>query len=213
MSTKKKGFLQRLKDKSQSIELEAGVHENVRLISIDTELKKDKNGKLIERHLYLRFKKFSKSGKDVGEKEINFFMVDPLSDYALDSLINFMERCWSIVRVYKGDDAKADKAFNPIQAIANRDNFPDMDEKEFDEYISYDFIKQNVLKKAKDYKAVEESARKMMEKALNKDIGINSIPLRLRLEASKDKKYVQIPRYTPFIEDGKVKKTDSILNY
>ena len=211
--SKKMSAVEKLRNRSASIELEAGVHENVRLISIDTELKKDKNGKLIERHLFLRFKKFNKAGKDIGEKEINFFMVDPMSDYALDSLINFMEQCWSIVNTFLKDEDKSDKAFNPIKAIAAREDHEDMDDKEFEAFISYEFIKKNVLKKAKDYRTVEEAARTQMEKALAKHIGINSVPLRLKLINSKDNKYVQLPRYTAFIEPGDVKKKESILNY
>jgi hypothetical protein len=48
-------------------------------------------------------------------------------------------------------------------------------------------------------------------KLLSDKIGFDSKAFRLKLEESKDAKYIQIPRYDRFVEKAGVEKEDSVL--
>jgi hypothetical protein len=76
-------------EQASSSELGAGVHERVRLITIDPERRKDNNGNLIKKQLFLKFKKFNKEGVDIGEKDVSFFLVDPSRSLLLITCFSF----------------------------------------------------------------------------------------------------------------------------
>lgn len=196
-------------EQASSSELSAGVHERVRLITIDPERRKDNNGNLIKKQLFLKFKKFNKEGVDVGEKDVSFFMVDPTKDSAIDNLHAFLSQTKELLSLFlSNEEIKA--GFDPLAVLYNADN-DDREDEAVEEDFKYDSLKKKVMKKEKNYTDVELAICDQFSKLLADKVGFDSVPFRLKLEESKDSKYVQIPRFDRFVEKAGVAKEESVL--
>lgn len=192
------------KEQASSGGLGAGIHNNVRLISADPERRKDNNGNLIKKQLFLKFKKFDKNGTDIGEKEISFFLVDPTKDSAINNLHSFLSQIQELLSIYY-TQAEIDESFDPIGVLYTEGD-------EFDEStFTYDNIKGNHLKKAKSYTAVEKAACEQFASMVEDKIGFESETFRFKLEESQDAKYIQIPRFDRFVEKMSVDEKKSVL--
>jgi hypothetical protein len=196
-------------EQASSSELGAGVHERVRLITIDPERRKDNNGNLIKKQLFLKFKKFNKEGIDVGEKDISFFLVDPAKESAIDNLHSFLSQAKELLSLFLTSE-EISKGFDPLAVLYNADN-DDRDDEEVEEDFKYDFLKKKVMKKEKNFTDVEMAICNQFYKLLEDKVGFESKPFRLKLEESKDAKYIQIPRFDRFVENAAVPKEDSVL--
>ena len=196
-------------EQASSSELSAGVHERVRLITIDPERRKDNSGNLIKKQLFLKFKKFNKEGVDVGEKDVSFFMVDPTKDSAIDNLHAFLSQTKELLSLFlSNEEIKA--GFDPLAVLYNADN-DDREDEAVEEDFKYDSLKKKVMKKEKNYTDVELAICDQFSKLLADKVGFDSVPFRLKLEESKDSKYVQIPRFDRFVEKAGVAKEESVL--
>jgi hypothetical protein len=191
-----------------SSELGAGVHERVRLISIDPEPRKDGNGNLVKKQLFLKFKKFSKEDSDVGEKEISFFLIDPSKDSAMNNLHTFISQVRELLSLYY-TNAEIEEKFDPLAVLVDKEDGREDSEIEAD-YL-YDVIKKKVMKKEKDFTNVEKAICSQFNTLMAEKIGFDSAPFRLKLEESQDAKYIQIPRFDRFVEKSTVEKTESVL--
>jgi hypothetical protein len=88
----------------------------------------------------------------------------------------------------------------------------DNDDRE-DDAVEEDFndsLKKKVMKK-ENFTDVELAICDQFNKLLSDKIGFDSKAFRLKLEESKDAKYIQIPRYDRFVEKAGVEKEDSVL--
>jgi len=193
-----------LKRNERTLELSAGVHNNVKLIEVDVDDRKDGSGNRIKKQLFLTFKKLDENGDAIGEKEISFFDIDPVKDYAVDNLLSYISSVRDILEVFIPEKT-IDKKFDPLQALLEK-NEEGIDEKEF----YFDNIKKTRLKKMSKYKLVEEAIRKQFYSLVKSKIGYDSISLRLKLEEDKNN-YINIPRYGAFIEKGSIDKKESRL--
>lgn len=196
-------------EQASSSELGAGVHERVRLITVDPERRKDNNGNLIKKQLFLKFKKFNKEGVDVGEKDLSFFMVDPTKDSAIDNLHAFLSQTREILSIFL-TNAEIDEKFDPLAVLYDADN-DDREDEAVEQDYKYDALKKKVMKKEKNFTDVELAICKQFSDLLSDKIGFDSTPFRLKLEESKDAKYVQIPRFDRFVEKAGVDKEESVL--
>jgi hypothetical protein len=196
-------------EESSSTGLEAGVHERVKLISVDPERRKDNNGNLIKKQLFLKFKKFNKDGSDVGEKEISFFLIDPARDSAVSNLHLFLAQTKELLSLYLTDE-EIEAGFNPLAVLYDADN-DDRDEADVEADFLFDSIKKNVLKKSSMYTEVEKAICSQFYALVEDKVGFESKNFRLKLEESKDAKYIQIPRFDRFVERAGIKKEDSVL--
>lgn len=194
---------------AKSGEMGVGVHENVKLIGVDPELRRDKNNNVISKQLFLRFKKFNKKNEDVGEKEISFFFVDATKDYADKSLSGFIRQSMEVLGLFLTPD-EIEKGFDPIAVWVEESGYEGTEE-ELRESLLHDNFKKTFLSKAKAYKVIEEATRNQVAKLLKKKIGFESLSFRLKLEANDDGKYIQIPRYGKFVEASTIDRKDSML--
>lgn len=196
-------------EQASSSELGAGVHERVRLITVDPERRKDNNGNLIKKQLFLKFKKFNKEGVDVGEKDLSFFMVDPTKESAIDNLHAFLSQTREILSIFLSS-AEIEAGFDPLAVLYDADN-DDREDEVVEQDYKYDSLKKKVMKKEKNFTDVELAVCKQFSDLLADKIGFDSVPFRLKLEESKDAKYVQIPRFDRFVEKAGVAKEESVL--
>lgn len=196
-------------EESSSTGLEAGIHERVKLISIDPERRKDNNGNLIKKQLFLKFKKFNKDGSDVGEKEISFFLIDPARDSAIGNLHLFLAQTKELLSLYLTDE-EIETDFNPLSVLYDADN-DDREDADVEADFVFDLIKKKVLKKSSMFLEVEKAICSQFYSLLEEKVGFESKNFRLKLEESKDAKYIQIPRFDRFVERAGIKKEESVL--
>lgn len=187
-------------------ELPEGIHENIRVITIDPNPRKDKNKNTIKKQLYIKFKKFDDNNRDIGEKEISFFVVDPLRDSALSNLHTFIAQVREVLGVFLSD-AEITAGYDPLSVLVTEDDKREMTV--IKEDYKYDVIKKRVLKKSAAFKAVEAAVAEQTIALLKGKTGFDSEYIRLKLE--KDGEYVQIPRYERFLERSSVEEKDSPL--
>ena len=196
-------------EQASSSELAAGVHERVRLISIDPERRKDNNGNVIKKQLFLKFRKFNKSGEDVGEKEISFFMIDAAKDSSIDNLHTFLSQTRELLSLYYTNE-EIEESFDPLAVLYDADN-DDREEDVVAADFNYNVIRKKVFKKESDFVKVEKAICSSFYEMLKDKVGFDSTPFRLKLEESQDAKYIQIPRFDRFVEKAGVSKEDSVL--
>lgn len=195
-------------EEATSAGLGAGIHERVRLISIDTEKRKDGNNNVINKQLYLKFKQFNKAGDDVGEKEISFFITDSLKDSAVGNLFSFIAQTRELLSLFCSEE-EITGGFDPLSVLSDPEDAREDSEIEAD--YKYDVIKKRVLKKSAQFKEVEKAVGLQFDGLLSEKIGFESQMFRLKLEESQDAKYIQIPRFDRFVEKSSVKKDASML--
>jgi len=193
-------------EEATSAGLPAGIHPNVRLISVDPKKRKDYNGEIIKKQLFLKFKKFNKNNEDIGEKEISFFLIDPTMDSAIGNLRSFISQVKEVLSIYYTDE-ELDESFNPLKVLIT----DDMSDEDVEEFFKYDNIKSKVLKKMSLYSKVQDAIIEQFYGLMKDNIGFKSSLFRLKLEESKDAKYVQIPRFERFVEKMSVEKKNSLL--
>ena len=197
-------------EQASSSELGAGVHEKVRLISASGERRKDSNGNLVKKQLFLKFKKFSKDNVDLGEKEISFFIVDASKDTAINNLLNFTAQVTEILSLFY-TPTELEEKFDPFgRVFYNADN-DDRDE----EAVKADYhntkIKKAVIKNEKGFTAVQAAICADAAALLAPFCGFEGPIFRLKLVESDDNKYIEIPRFDPFVEKAGVDKESSVL--
>ena len=197
-------------EQASSSELGAGVHERVRLISASGERRKDSNGNLVKKQLFLKFKKFSKDNVDLGEKEISFFIVDASKDTAINNLLNFTAQVTEILSLFY-TPTELEEKFDPFgRVFYNADN-DDRDE----EAVKADYhntkIKKAVIKNEKGFTAVQAAICADAAALLAPFCGFEGPIFRLKLVESDDNKYIEIPRFDPFVEKAGVDKESSVL--
>lgn len=195
-------------EEATSTGLGVGVHERIRLISIFNGKRKDGNNNIINKQLYLKFKQFNKDNEDIGEKEISFFVTDPIKESAVGNLFSFISQTRELLSLYLTEE-EITKSFNPLKVLLDPEDT--RSEEEIFEDFKYDVIKKRVLKKSAHFKSVEEAVGIQFKAILEDKIGFDSIMFRLRLEESQDAKYIQIPRFDRFVERSTVKKEESML--
>ena len=198
-----------------SASLGAGVHENVRLISVDISKRKDFNGKTIKKQLFLRFKKYNEAGEDVGEKEIDFFLLDPEKKDVVKHLKNYMEQLLQVLKIFYSEDellAEENPLFNPLAYLYDEEKH-NLGEREdgMDSDFAFDNIKEKVLNKNSYYKEVSEAVNKNFFELLENKVGGDSKIFRFKLIESRDGDFIQIPLYSNFIESSDVDKDKSEL--
>jgi hypothetical protein len=189
-------------------ELQAGVHERIRLVSVDPNRREDREGNLVKKQLFLKFKKFGKTGEDIGEINVSFFMIDPAKDSAINNLHLFLSQTRELLSVYLPEE-QLNTEFDPLAVLVEEDN--KLSDDELAKNFSYDLIKKKVLRKASQFTLVEETICKQFSDLIADKVGFESDYIRLRLEMSKEGNYVQIPRFDRFIEKAAIKKEDSVL--
>jgi len=188
---------------AKSTDLGAGVHENIRLISVDPKRRKDSTGKLVKKQLFLRFKRFNVDDEDMGEKEISFFIVDPARDTAVKNLGGFFQQLEELLGLYFTEE-EIEAGFDPIGALF-RDAVAN------DAALDFKVLKKEVLKKSSAFSKAEQEACDQFATMMLPKIGFDSEAFRLKLEDSKDAKYVQIPAFERFVEKSNVEKEKSEL--
>lgn len=193
-------------DVTSSTSLGEGVHEKVRLVSIDTSKRRDKNNKPIKMQLWLKFRKYDNDESILGEKEISFFMIDPSKNSAINNIITYLEQLQAILSTYMTPE-EISAGFDPLNAVVDAKS--DDDYKEED--LHSDNIKTTYLKPTAAYKTLQEAIKEQFFALLKDKIGADSTPFRLKLEESRDGKYIQIPHFDQFIERSDVAKDKSEL--
>lgn len=193
-------------DVTSSTSLGEGVHENVKLVSIDISKRKDRNNKPIKMQTWLKFKKYSKTGEDIGEKEISFFMLDPTKESVINNTILYMQQLQSIMQIFITEE-EMDSRFDPLREVIDPDNDKEIEDKDLDSEV----IKGTFLTKTAQFKLLEEAIKTQFNEVMKDHIGVNSSSFRLKLEESRDGKYIQIPMFADFIEKLDVKKDSSTL--
>jgi hypothetical protein len=202
----KKSLKNLLKSKVNATDLEEGIHENVFLVSIDINDRKDHTGTKIKKQCFLMFKKIDSEGGIIGQKEISFFFVDPVKEYALDNLIELVQQIKCLLSAYLSDKDIL-KKYNPVSVLIEKDE--EITEELGKEFL-YDNIRNTRLKMKSNYAKVENAAKDQLNKLLGKKIGLDSIPLRFKLVEDKNK-YIQIPRFGTYVESMDVSRSDSSL--
>lgn len=194
-----------LKRNAKSTELPAGIHNNVHLVKVEIDDRKDNSGNRIKKQLFLTFKKVDEEGNVIGEKEVSFFDIDPVKEYALDNLHTYIVSVISILESFVSEKIIKTK-FDPLKVLLEADEKEDDISSEF----KFDAIKKARLKKMSKYRMIEKAIREQFYAIVKTKIGYDSVSLRLKLEEDKNN-YVQIPRYGHFIERDSVTKKESKL--
>ncbi|MCK5788685.1 MAG: hypothetical protein KAH32_06790 [Chlamydiia bacterium] len=189
-----------------SKELPAGVHENVRLVSIDPTLKKDNNGNDIGKQLFIKFVKYSEFDEVLGEKVVTFFFLRPDSDYVTSSLAEYILDLRSILEIFKTEE-EVDEAFNVLESFVGEG----WTEDEIKDAFNYENIGIKVLNKDSKYVKLQKIIRDSFYDILQKEIGVDSKFLRLKLVSNDTGEYIQLPRNTSFIESAEISKETSRL--
>lgn len=171
--------------------LDAGKHENVRLVSVSIEPRKDKNGKNIKKQAYMVMKKYD--GKEIiGEKDISFFLLDATKDSYIDNAISYISQLKEILSIYYNEE-ELTASFDPLRDFLSSPD--DVDEKT----LTADTIKANHLKGSTKAKALEKAINASFYAMVKDKIGASSKEFNLTLEESRDGKYIQLPRFNKFI--------------
>jgi len=202
-------------DQVASSELPAGVHENVKLISVDISKRKDFNGKALKKQLFLKFKKYDNEGRDIGEKEVDFFLLDPEKKEVINHLRTYIEQVMQLLKLYYTEEELLNDEkglFDPLAKLFNEDTHALGNREDgLDSDFAFDNIKKNVLNKNSMYKEVSEAINTNFFELIEDKIGVDSDSFRLKLIESKDKEFIQIPQYSKFVERTSVSKEDSEL--
>ena len=147
---------------------------------------------------------------DLGEKEISFFIVDASKDTAINNLLNFTAQVTEILSLFY-TPTELEEKFDPFgRVFYNADN-DDRDE----EAVKADYhntkIKKAVIKNEKGFTAVQAAICTDAAALLAPFCGFEGPIFRLKLVESDDNKYIEIPRFDPFVEKAGVDKESSVL--
>lgn len=186
--------------------LTAGVHENVRLVSIDPKLRKDKNENIINKQLFVKFVKYTEDDEVLGEREISFFMLDPERDFVVSNLADYLLELRSILGLFYTKE-EIDEKFNVLDVLINEE----WSEDEVTAFFDYDNIGSKVLTKDSQYKKLQQNIRDTFWDILKDNIGYESDFVRLKLVTDDTGEYVQIPKNVTFVERSTVSKESSRL--
>jgi hypothetical protein len=197
-------------EQATSSELGAGVHERVRLISVNGERRKDANGNLVKKQLFLKFKKFSKDNVDLGEKEVSFFIVDASKETAINNLLNFTSQVVELLSLFY-TPSELETSFDPFAKVFYNADNDDRDEETVKADYDHTKIKKAVIKNEKGFIAIQSAICAEAAKLLSPFCGFEAPIFRLKLVESDDNKYIEIPRFDSFVEKAGVAKETSVL--
>jgi len=80
-----------------------------------------------------------------------------------------------------------------------------------EEDFENDKIKTALLKKAAQYKLIEDAVCSQFAELVKEKIGFTSESFRFKLVETSDAKYIELPRYERFIERASVDRKESEL--
>lgn len=196
----------------KSASLVEGVHENTKIVSIDVDKRKDRNGNTIKKQVFIKFKKFDGNDENIGETEVSFFLLDSKRDQLADDLSRFVGSLISVLSVYAKEDEIS--SFDPITSFVKGTKISKiaaLSDEELESEATFDNITNKIIKGSTAVKELESYIAKDFLSILEKYIGEDSDYVRLKLTSSKNGDYVQLPAFGGFIEHGTISKETSEL--
>jgi len=190
----------------KSVELPEGIHENVYLESVEKGELTNSFGTENKKHLYIKFNKVGKDGNVEGHFTLSFFKIDTDRDSALYNLSTFLKRIKEVALLFYTED-QFYKKFDPLALLLDEEE----DAADVQDEFLYDNIKDKRFEHVSNISKIEMAAAQLAEKILEKKTGEDGEPLRILLDKNPKTDYVEIPRFSEFVEPMKVAKKVSVL--
>jgi len=198
---KKKSLLGQLLSEAKKSEIAFGIHENCVVLSVNNDVRKNKDNEVIKRNCFTVFGKLNNVNEIVAEKEISWFNIDPSTEWAYDNFFTQLEQMTAIVDalfpVAEGEKDVWDLAFEQILAEEEVELTKDSLEK--------------AIKNKKTCASIVKSLGDTYVELLSDLVGPESQRVRLKIVYDSNGKYLQQPKYNAFVESMEVDKEDSKL--
>jgi hypothetical protein len=219
-------ILSRLMSEARKAELGFGIHSNCIISSVTNEERRNKDNEVVRRNCFITFQHLNDEKKVVAEKEISWFNLDYSQEpnKIFNSFFDQLKQLTAIADCFidpKGRKNLWDKGFEDIV-----DSF----KIEIPEDPETPLAKQNLKEDLMDlFKSKEKGMKfmkeltdfftELMQEALTQTKE-EPVLLRLKLVTDNKGKYIQIPRFSTFVEPMSVdpeksslKITQTELNY
>jgi len=185
-------ILQDILSKAKSQDLEDGIHDNCRILAIDTAVRKDKDDIAIKRNTYVTIGKFDETGtRKIAKKEIAWFNIDPSSEYVMDNFREQVIQLVGILACYYTEE-EIHKDFDLFKDI---EGFEDANNSETE--LEVDAIEEALKVKSTAVQLLTNaivSFRTMMEGKF----GYTSDLIQVKIIFDKTGKYIQQPSFGRF---------------
>ncbi len=194
MSVNKNSLLNR----ARVARLGKGIHDNVVITNIDIADRK-RNGILIKKMLYVTFAKIDPdTRKKKTEVELSWFRLDHTSEYMFSNLREMAIQLAGILSCYMDEE----EAFTAMSG--DIDGFPDFE--------SVDDMENHKWKRA-DVELAMIDVQACFKAAMEKNIGLDSKLLRVKITTDNKGEGANIPSYGLFTEPMDVTEEDSKLKF
>ena len=186
-------LLDTLMENNRKPEIDFGISKGCVFISASNDIKKKKDGDIINRFSFIKVGQVNSVGKLFKETEISWFNVDPSTDWAYDNFFAYLKQSSAIVRLIypiSEEENKWGDIFSKILAS-----------------IGIDETEEAVRDAVSDSKKCPELMKILGDTVtliIKNHLKDNKSPVfNIKLVFEKTGKYLQQPRYDSFVElDG-----------
>lgn len=185
-------ILKDILSKAKSQDLEDGIHDNCRILAIDTSVRQDKDGNNIKRNTYITIGKFDKEGtRKIAEKEIAWFNIDPSSEYVMDNFREQIIQLTGILYCYYTVE-EVNSKFNIFENIEGFEDAMNPDTE-----LDVELIEKALKIKSTATQLLVNSIR-LFRDMMETHFGYDSPLIQVKLTFDKSGKYIQQPNYGRF---------------
>lgn len=192
---------------ARKAELGHGIHANCIITAVSNEPRQTKEGKEVPRNAFTTISQRNSEGVIVSEKEISWFNIDPSSEHAYSFWYSQFEQMTGIVDLYQGTvKDRWVEGLNELLADAGVDMDWEADTPEA--IVEFEKQMKVALANKKVSAAIVSGMANLYVKILEKKIGEDSTPIRVKLVFDTSGKYVQQPRFGIFTESMEVTESE-----
>ena len=203
-------LLGQLMKEARKAELSHGVHENCFITAVSNEKRETKDGKIINRGGYTTFVAKNAEGRVVSEKEIAWFDLDPTSEHVYTYWYSQFEQMSAIVDIYQGT-VKDRWVEGLAEIFADAGAELDWEDDSAANVAAFEQQIKALLCKKASCSTLVKGMNELYVKLLEKKIGEDSDPVRVKLVFDSQGKNIQQPRFGLFVESMTVPNEDSVL--
>lgn len=201
-------LLNQLMAEARKAEIGFGIHKNCVITAVSNDIRKNKDGEILNRNCYTKFEILSEDGKSTtAEREISWYNIDPTADYSFNSFFSQLEQMTSIIDVLQPITDKKDIWSDVFDEIMEKYNISlDPDNPEDSKSILEGHMKDNKL-----FRGVVDELIDAYVTIGSKKCGLKSPTMRLKVVFDPKGRYLQQPKFDPFVESMDVDDESSRL--
>jgi hypothetical protein len=181
-----------LLNKVKVADLTADIHDNCRITRVDPNPRKNRNGEVIKRNLFITFAKF-KEDKKIGETELSWWTPDPTSEFFIINLRMFCFQIIDILKAFMSYDEAVDKFKDVFSEFEDITDTVDIESKKW---------------KKSEVKSLMEKLNSIFSEAIKPYINSSEQPLRVKMVPNYKGEDTDIPSKGSFVEPMIKKESD-----